>query len=86
MDRYFYENAGFALRAPEGVVFFPIGADRICLMCGSVIACDFRSVHRSACELPRPFIVREYCRVLNVKLENVSPAEDPLASSSPSNS
>lgn len=83
---YIYETAGFAIKVSPGQKFFPIETDRACLMCGGIVAAELRAVHRSVCVLPRPFDVREYARRLCVELVNVKPAEDPLESSSPSNS
>lgn len=83
--KWYYENGGFAVRSdPIGIL--AIENDRVCLMCGNVVPLEFRTVHRAGCVLPKPFNIREYARVLNVKLENIAPAEDALAPSSPSNS
>lgn len=77
--KWLYENGGFAIRCnAEPPRFFRFDDDRVCLMCGNVVPVDFRTVHRAGCVLPKPFDVREYARILNVTLENITPLENPL--------
>jgi len=78
--KWVYENGGFAIRSTPGlqIAVFNVDSDRVCLMCGNVVPVDFRTVHRAGCVLPKPFDVREYARILNVTLENITPLENPL--------